>query len=169
MLGSCWLKPKTHTSGRGQQGNSWAIIKDRGVLGADGLHEIRILNRVITYHPAKLACPEMLTYEADQRHADLLMAAYGLNVSSKGKPTPWDKAAFLARHPLAGPFLDEKRRVAFRSNCMRCLYLALDRPDIQCRLSTPMKRSRLFRGTWLAIFACCGDTHGKNGLEMSGG
>ena len=73
----------------------------------------------------------MLTYEADQRHADLLMAAYGLNVSSKGKPIPWDKANFLARHPLAGPFLDEKRRVEFRSNCMRCLYLALDRPDIQ--------------------------------------
>ena len=41
------------------------IIKDRGIFGADGLHEIRILNRVITYH------------------------------------------------------------------CMRCLFLALDRPDIQ--------------------------------------
>ena len=107
------------------------IIKDRGILGADGLHEIRILNRVITYHPATPGCLEMLTHEADQRHADLLMAAYGLNVSSKGKPIPWDKANFLARHPLAGPFLDEKRRVEFRSNCMRCLYLALDRPDIQ--------------------------------------
>ena len=101
-----------------------------GILGADGLHEIRILNRVITYHPAKPGCPEMLTYEADQRHADLLMAAYGLNVSSKGKPIPSDKANFLVRHPLAGPFLDEKRRVEFRSNCMRCLYVALDRPDI---------------------------------------
>ena len=73
----------------------------------------------------------MLTHEADQRHADLLMAAYGLAASSKTKTTPWDKAAFLARHPLAGPFLDEKRRVAFRSSCMRCLYSALDRRDIQ--------------------------------------
>ena len=51
--------------------------------------------------------------------------------SSKTKATPWDKAAFLARHPLEGSFLNEKRRVAFRSNCMRCLYLALDRPNIQ--------------------------------------
>ena len=68
------------------------------------------------YHPAKPGCPEMLTYEADQRHADLLMSAYGLTVSSKTKATPWDKAAFLARHPLAGPFLDEKRRIEFRSN-----------------------------------------------------
>ena len=107
------------------------IIKDRGILGADALHEIRIFNRVITYHPAKPGCPEMLTYEADQRHADLLMAAYGLTASSKAKATPWDKPAFLARHPLAGPLLDERRRVEFRSNCMRCLYLALDRPDIQ--------------------------------------
>ena len=107
------------------------IIKDRRILGADGLHEIRILNRVITYHPSKPGCPEMLTYEADQRHVDLLMAAYGLNAWSKAKAIPWDEAAFLARHPLAGPFLDEKRRVEFRSNCMRCLYLALDRPDIQ--------------------------------------
>ena len=106
-------------------------MKDRGILGADGSHEIRILNRVITYHPAKPGCPEMLTYEADQRHANLLMAAYGLKASSKAKAIPWDKAAFLARHPLARPFLDEKRRVQFRSYCMRCLYLALDRPDIQ--------------------------------------
>ena len=107
------------------------IIKDRGILSADGLREIRFLNRFLTYHPAKPRCPEMLTYEADQRHADLLMAAYGLNVSSNCKAIPWDKANFLARHPLAGPFSDEKRRVEFRSNCMRCLYLALDRPDIQ--------------------------------------
>ena len=70
----------------------------------------------------------MLTYEADQRHADLLMAAYGLTVSSKTKATPWDKAA---RHPLAGSFLDEERRAEFRSNCMRCLFSAVDRPDIQ--------------------------------------
>ena len=105
------------------------IIRDRGILGADGMHEIRILNRVITYHPAKPGCPEMLTYEADKRHADLLMAAYGLDVSSKAKAIPWDISAFLARHPLAGPFL-EKRRVEFR-NCMRCLYLALGRPDFQ--------------------------------------
>ena len=48
------------------------------------------------------------------------MAAYGLTASSKAKAIPWDKAAFLARHPLAGPFLDAKRRVEFRSNCMRC-------------------------------------------------
>ena len=61
------------------------IIKDRRILGADGLHEIRILNRLITYHPAKSGCPEMLTYEADQRHADLLMAVYGLDASSKAK------------------------------------------------------------------------------------
>ena len=92
---------------------------------------LQILNRVITYHPAKPGCPEMFTYEADLRHPDLVRAAYGLNVSSKTKAILWDRATFLARHPMAGPFLDEKRRVEFRSNCMRCLYLALDRHDIQ--------------------------------------
>ena len=59
------------------------FIKDRGILGADGLHEIRILNRVITYQPAKPGCPEMFTYEADQRHADLLLVAYGLEAMSR--------------------------------------------------------------------------------------
>ena len=131
------------------------IIKDRGILGADGLHEIRILNRVITYHPG---CPEMLTYEADQRDADLLMVAYGLNASNKAKGIPLDKAAFLARHPLAGPFLDEKRRVEFRSNCMRCLHLALDRPAIQFAAKEISRAIRLFHDTWLAIHVCCGDT-----------
>ena len=80
--------------------NGYSVIKGRCVLGADGLHEIRILNRIITHHPAKLGCPEMLTYEADQRHADLLKASYGLIASSDAKATPWDKAAFLTRHPL---------------------------------------------------------------------
>ena len=92
----------------------------------------------------------MLTYEADQRHADLLMAAYGLNVSSKGKAIPWDKATFLARHPLAGPFLDEKRRVEFRSNCKRCLYLALDRFDIQFT-AKEISRALTSPKTWLEI------------------
>ena len=67
------------------------IINDRGILGADGLHETRILNIVITYHPATPGCPEMLTFEADQRHADLLMAACGLTLSSKTKATPGTK------------------------------------------------------------------------------
>ena len=121
----------------------------------------------------------MLTYEADQRHADLLMAANGLTASSKTKATPWDKAAFLARHPLAGPFLDEKRRVAFRSNCMRCLYLALDRPDIQFtakEISRAMASPTIHAdetGSFAVLgwpsSLCCGDTHGKNGLERFGG
>ena len=69
----------------------------------------------------------MLTYApiCSWLHMDSMRRA------SKAKAIPWDKASFLARHALAGPFLDEKRRVEFRSNCMRCLYLALDRLDIQ--------------------------------------
>ena len=61
------------------------IVKDRGFLGADGLHEIRILNRVITYHLANPGCPEMLTYEADQRHADLLIGCIWTQCVEQGQ------------------------------------------------------------------------------------
>ena len=154
------------------------IIKGRGVLGADGLREICILNRVITSDPRMPGCLEMLCTKRIRGTLTCSWLHNVLTTSSKTKATLRDKAAFLARHPLAGPLLNEERRVASRSNCMMCQYLALDRPDIQFTAkeisramaspTTPMKLSRLFRGTWLAILACCGDTLGKNGVERSG-
>ena len=107
------------------------IIKERGVLGPGGVNEMRILNRVITYRPAGDGQPEMVTYEADQRHADLLVRAYGLGDSSNAKVVPWDKPSYQNKHPLNGPVLGKDRLKEFRSACMRCLFLALDRPDIQ--------------------------------------
>ena len=101
------------------------INKDRGTSGSDGLQEIRFLNTVITYHPAKPGCPEMLTHEADQRHADLLMAAYVSHCVEQDQGHSLGQGGFPGSTSAGGPFLDEKRRVAFRSNCMRCLYLAL--------------------------------------------
>ena len=71
------------------------IIKDRGILGADGLHEKTNFEQSHhVSHPAKPGCPEMLTYEADQRHADLLMASCGLNASSKAKAIPLGQSSF---------------------------------------------------------------------------
>ena len=81
------------------------IIKDRGILGADGLHEIRFLNRVITYHPAKPGCPEMLTYEADQRHADLLVAAYGLTCVEQDQGHSLGQGSFLGSTSAGGTIL----------------------------------------------------------------
>ena len=107
------------------------IIKERGVLGPGGVNEMRILNRVISYFPAGAGTPEMITYEADQRHADLLVTAYGLDGNSNPKKVPWDKPSFMTKNPMAGPMLGGERLQAFRSACMRCLFLAIDRPDIQ--------------------------------------
>ena len=56
------------------------IIKLRGYLGQSAHHErkIRILNRMLTWRVADAAkdVGKMVTYEADQRHADLLMRGY---------------------------------------------------------------------------------------------
>ena len=57
------------------------IIKLRGYRGQNAHHErkIRILNRMLTWRVADAAkdVGKMITYEADQRHADLLMRGYG--------------------------------------------------------------------------------------------
>ena len=81
---------------------------------------MRILNRVITYSPAGDGRPEQVTYEADQRHADLLVRAYGLSDTSNAKVVPWDKPAYQNKHPLNGPVLGKDRLKEFRSPCMRC-------------------------------------------------
>ena len=109
------------------------IIKCRGYLGggAGCCSQIRMLIRILTCVAGHTENDDMLTYEADSRHIDLLGAAYGLSQESKSRVTPWNKKEFLDRNPLAGPELAADKCKAFRSNCMRALYLAIDRPDIQ--------------------------------------
>ena len=112
------------------------IIKRTGYLGPAAHHklEITILNRVLTWRVADAAkgLGEMITYEADQRHADILMRDYGLEPGkSKGKQVPWDKPSYIGKHPLAGPLLTAAASRRFKSSCMRHLFLALDRPDLQ--------------------------------------
>ena len=110
------------------------IVKDRGTLGPGpkDVRQIRILNRVVSYVEPKGREPEMILYEADERHVELLLKAYGLKDGSKSKAIPWDKTDHQSRHPLMGKEMSDDEEVrAFRSNCMRHLFLALDRPDIQ--------------------------------------
>ena len=90
-----------------------------------------MLNRVISFKNGCQGKPDVLTYEADQRHVDLLATAYGLSSSSQAKAVPWATPDFIDRNLLAGPLLGGERAAMFRSSCMRALYLALDRPDIQ--------------------------------------
>ena len=59
------------------------LIKDRGILGPDkhDLKEIRLLNRIIAWEDSGIR------YEADQRHAEILIKALGLE-NAKEVDTP---------------------------------------------------------------------------------
>lgn len=109
------------------------IVKNRGVLGPgqNEVREMRILNRVLVYHRAEPGAPERITYEADQRYAELLCNSYGLRGNPRKKPSIWDKASYVNRHPLTGKSLERERVAQFKSSTMRLLYLTLDRPELQ--------------------------------------
>ena len=68
-----------------------------------------MLNSILKFVPGRTSKDDMLTYEADSRHIDLLGAAYGLSSASSGRATPWNKKEFLERNPLAGPELSADR------------------------------------------------------------
>ena len=60
--------------------DSRLIIKCRGYLGGGPgcCSQIRMLNRILTYVAGRIEQEDMLTYEPDSRHIDLLGAACGL-------------------------------------------------------------------------------------------
>ena len=96
------------------------------LLGPGSAHSksIRVLNRVLSW------TPEGIAYEADQRHADIVVSTLGLE-NSKGVISPGtkedvDKVLLDEGEPLPPHAATEYRALAARLN-----YLALDRPDIQ--------------------------------------
>ena len=66
------------------------IVKDRGVLGplSTDLKEIRCMQRTIRWVDAAGSAPERIEYEADSRHAQLLVRELGLSNTSRGAPKP---------------------------------------------------------------------------------
>ena len=62
------------------------LIKDRGILGPDphDMKEIRVLNRIVAWEK------ECIRYEADQRHAEVLVEMLNLK-DAKGVDTPWNQ------------------------------------------------------------------------------
>ena len=93
---------------------------------------MRILSRVLTWHAADTTHAPIITYLGDQRHVDLLLKRYGLEHGrSQGKNTLRDKTTFLGTNPLAGAYLPADGAQTFKSRCMRNLFIALDRPDVQ--------------------------------------
>ena len=69
---------------------------------------------------------EGIKYEADNRHAQLLLTALGLNCNSKSIGTPGDKDIT----PMEGKPLNKERATQFRANVASDIYLAQDRTDI---------------------------------------
>jgi len=109
------------------------IVKHLGTLGPQkargDVQEVRCLNRIIRW-----VCPpfgkgtERIEYEADPRHAELLVSFCGLTPGSKGVSTPGEK--MKPGSDIEGKLTAEER-TAYRSNVMRLCYLATDRPDLQ--------------------------------------
>ena len=106
------------------------------VLGPKKEHkqEVRILNRVIRW------TGHGITYEADQRHAEIVVRDLGLQ-DAKPAPTPGTREelskASLPKGVLGieveeqSPELDKKEASAYRGVAARLNYLAQDRPDLQ--------------------------------------
>jgi len=127
------------------------IVKDRGCLGPGKkhLHELTCLHRVFRWAEGS----DAIEYEADPRHAELLIEQLNLKPAKKGGKV---KAA-------ASPGVDVKLTAEteadlepelidlFRSATMRAGYLALDRPDIafaakECArgMSQPLRRHFMY-------------------------
>ena len=107
------------------------LVKVRAVLGPRPTddHEIRILNRIVTWKPPGRAggYPSEIWWEADPRHVQILAKEFGFDEKTKPVAAPGKKE--LAS-PLEGPPVAGEDGGKFGSVCMRLMFLALDRPDI---------------------------------------
>ena len=102
----------------------WYVIKLRGVLGPDSedMKEIRILNRMVRWKS------EGIEYEADDKHAKVIVEGLNLCDDSKGSDLPLPKEYEAMEGDLE---LDTMQAREYRRLAMVFNYLALDRPDLQ--------------------------------------
>ena len=90
---------------------------------------MRILNRLVRWvRPPYGSWAERLEYEADPRHAELLVHQLGLSRSSKAVTTPGERSKPSVDF---GTLLGRDEHVLYRSATMRLCYLALDRLNLQ--------------------------------------
>ena len=119
-------------------------IKTKLVGGGNGSGEVseaRILNRIIRRTDAGWE------YEADQRHADLIVKETGADKASTLSHPGGEKKAIEEEErteELVGAEATRFRAVAARAN-----YLAADRPDIQYAVKeTCRKMAKPAKGDW---------------------
>ena len=98
-------------------------VKFRARLGrgSDDDKSVRLLNRVIEW------TSEGIMYEADQRHAELVLRDMGLGNSSNAVVTPGGKKD----EDSMSSKLDRAREVQFRANVARCNYMCQGRSGAQ--------------------------------------
>ena len=98
-------------------------VKFRARLGPEPKDDrsVRLLNRVI--HWTK----EGIKYEADQRHAELVIKDMGLEGTSNSVVTPGGKK----EEESMGKRLDKHKALQYRANVARCNYMCQDRSDVQ--------------------------------------
>lgn len=96
-------------------------VKFRGRIGPDreDEHRIRALNMIIEWEP------QGIYYEADPRHADIIVSALELN-SANSVVTPGEKK----NEPKDDTPLESSQATAYRAIVARGLYLSQDRSDI---------------------------------------
>ena len=135
------------------------------------IQEVRILNRVITWNDWGHG------YEADQRHAELVVRDLGFE-AAKAVSTPGSKddvnraleangydftlkdeltSAKIAQEATVssiaeGVELQDAEATRFRGLCARLNYLAQDRPDIRyaCKEAS-CRMARPFEGDWIRL------------------
>ena len=93
------------------------------------LHEVSILHRVITYYPPGSLGGERVEFQADPRHAELIVKQCNLDgEKTKGVVTPSIKLPVTKENQCK---LDDQEAEEYRSITMRLGYLSLDRSDLQ--------------------------------------
>ena len=104
-----------------------------GLNAQDGeIREARILNRVIR------VTPQGWEYEADQRHADLIIQETG--ASSKGLLSRPGGDKKVLEEEAESEELTGSEATRFRAVAARANYLAADRPDIQYAVKEVCRR-----------------------------
>lgn len=95
-------------------------------LGPDEgqVNEVRLLNRVLRWTSAGLE------YEADQRHAELIIKELGLE-AARSVSSPYPAEGYPAVEVSKTVQGDSVESTKYRGICARMNYLAVDRPDIQ--------------------------------------